>query len=91
MDDTTAVVSVNIPATASVAKNGTVTLTASKTPADASVTWSSSDTTIATVTSGGVVSGVLEGTAVIVAKATKSGSEAIATCVLTVTAEQGEG
>lgn len=75
---------------ATVAVDGTVTLTASKNPADAVVTWSSSDETVATVTSGGVVTGEAAGTAVIVAKATKSGVDAVATCVVTVETA-GEG
>lgn len=67
---------------------GTVNLIASVSPVDATVTWVSSDEDIATVVDG-TVTGVAAGIAVIVAKATKSGEEAVATC--TVTVEAGEG
>lgn len=75
-----------------IADGDTETLTA-KTAAGATVTWSSTDTTVATVTSGGVVTAEAEGVCVITAKASKSGELAIASCNVTVTAaeEQGEG
>lgn len=78
---------------ATIEENKTLSLTATATTG-ATVTWSSSDTSVATVgASTGLVSAVDEGVCVIMAKATKSGDEAIATCTVTVTAaeEQGEG
>lgn len=74
--------------TASVAVGSTVSLIASKNPTEATVTWSSSDEDIATVADG-IVTGVDEGLAVIVAKATNSGEEAVATCTVTVVAGEG--
>lgn len=78
---------------ASVEDGKTLTLTATKNPDDATVAWSSTDTSVATV-SNGVVTGEAEGVCVITAKATKSGESAIATCIVTVTPAQeteGEG
>lgn len=76
---------------ASIEDGKTLALTATATPVDATVTWESSDTDVATV-SNGTVTAVDPGKCVIIAKATKSGEEAIATCIITVTeAEQGEG
>lgn len=60
----------------------------------ASVTWASTNTSVATVTAAGKVEGVAAGQCVITATATKSGETEIATCIVTVTpaAEtQGEG
>lgn len=75
---------------ASVADESTLALHATAT-SGATVAWSSSDTSVATVgASTGVVTGVAEGVCVIMAKATKNGESAIATCNLTVT-EGGEG
>ena len=68
----------------------TLALTATKNPNDATVTWASTDTSVATV-SNGVVTGEAEGVCVITAKATKSGESAIATCIVTVTEAEGEG
>lgn len=76
---------------ASIEEGKTLSLTATKNPNDATVAWSSSDTSVATV-SNGVVTAVDEGICVIIAKASKSGDEAIATCTITVTAAtEGEG
>lgn len=78
---------------ASIEDGKTLTLTATKNPNDATVAWSSTDTSVATV-SNGVVTAEAEGICVITAKATKSGESAIATCIVTVTpAEEttGEG
>ena len=74
---------------ATVAADDTLSLTATAT-AGATVTFASTDTAVATVNSStGVVSGVAAGVCVITAKATKSGGQAMATCVLTVTAGEG--
>ena len=54
----------------------------------ASVTWESSDENVATVTSGGVVTAVDPGVCVIIAKATKDGEAAVATCTVNVTAAE---
>ncbi|MDE6032062.1 MAG: Ig-like domain-containing protein [Oscillospiraceae bacterium] len=64
----------------------TDTLTATITPADStdSITWTSSDTAIATVDQTGKVTAVAEGTATITAKAN---DEAFADCAVTVTAK----
>ena len=69
--------------TATVAASGTVTLTATTVPADAVVTWSSSDSTKATV-SNGVVTGVASGSATITASITVDGTNYTATCAVTV-------
>lgn len=50
---------------------------------DANITWTSSDTSIATVSADGLVTGIKEGTVVITAK----GSEKTATCTITVRAK----
>lgn len=65
--------------------NQTVQLTATVTPADSddtSVTWSSSDTAVATVSDSGLVKAVAPGTATITVK-TNSGSK-VATCIIRV-------
>lgn len=71
------------PSTASVAVNGTTTLTAALTPAGATgdISWSTSNAAVATVTAGGVVTGLTAGTAVITAT---SGTFS-ASCTVTVT------
>ena len=64
----------------------TITLTATVLPenaTDKSVTWSSSNTDVATVDAGGVVTVKAEGSAVITAK-TNDGTELTATCSITV-------
>ncbi len=66
--------------TASVTVGSTVTITATS---NNTVTWSGSDTTIATVSTTGVVTGVKAGTATITAKA---GTKTV-TCTVTVTAQ----
>ena len=73
--------------TETVAVGSNKTLTATATPNDATVTWESSDTTKATVTSGGKVTGVGAGEVTITAKATTLAGTATASCVVTVTAE----
>ena len=76
---------------ASVEEGKTLALHATAT-AGATVTWESSDTSVATVgASTGVVSGVDAGSCVIMATATKDGAADIATCVLTVTEAESEG
>ena len=69
---------------ATVAEEGTVKLTATTTPANATVTWASNDTDVATV-SGGVVTGVAAGYAVITASITESTVTYTDICTVTVT------
>ena len=72
---------------ASVEKGKTVALTASVAPSNAinkAVSWSTSNSSVATVSSTGVVTAVSKGTAVITATA-KDGSGKSATCNITVT------
>lgn len=71
--------------TTSIAKNANETLTATTSPAAAVVTWASSNTAVATVTSGGVVAGVAAGTSTITASITVDGQTFRDTCVVTVT------
>lgn len=71
--------------TAEVAVSGTVTLNATTIPNGATVTWTSSDSTKATV-SNGVVTGVAEGSATITASITVDGTSYTATCAVTVSA-----
>ena len=71
--------------TTSIVKEATETLTATTTPVGATVTWSSSDEDIATVTSGGVVTGVAKGTATITASITVEHKTYTATCNVTIT------
>ena len=73
--DTEAVTSLSLSqTTASIAAGATVTLTAKVDPSTAAVTWSSSDTSVATVANG-LVTGVAAGTATITASAgTKTAS-----------------
>ena len=69
-----------------VEEDKTVTLTATTIPAGQSVTWSSSNDSVATVTSGGVVSGELAGNAIITASITVEGVTYTDTCTVVVTA-----
>ncbi len=83
--DKVLVETVSLPQTASVAKGGTITLTAVVTPdnaTDPSVTWTSGNEKIATVANG-VVSGISVGQTTITATA-NDGSGKSATCVVTV-------
>lgn len=72
--------------TVTVAAEATTTLTATTTPAGETVTWTSSDSTKATVAAG-VVTGVAAGSATITASITVDGESYTDTCAVTVTAE----
>ncbi|MGN1418905.1 MAG: Ig domain-containing protein, partial [Acutalibacteraceae bacterium] len=81
------VTGVKLPKTASVSKGRTVTIDATVSPSNASnqaLSWSSSDKSVATVSSAGVVKGVKTGTAVITAKTQDGGYTA--KCTVTVSA-----
>lgn len=71
--------------TATVAAGSTVSLTATTIPAGETVTWSSDDTSKATVSSG-TVTGVAAGSATITASVTVGGKTVTDKCVVTVTA-----
>lgn len=64
----------------------TITLKANTEPEGATVTWDSDNDDEATVTSGGVVEGIAEGTVAITASVTDNGHTATDTCVVTVVA-----
>lgn len=63
------------------------TLVATVSPVSSEVTWASSNTAVATVSSGGLVSPVAAGTSIITAKITVDGAVFSATCTVTVTSE----
>ena len=69
--------------TAAITGTGTASITATTNPAGQTVTWSSSDETVATV-SGGTVTGVAAGTCTITGSIDVNGAKASATCVVTV-------
>ena len=69
-----------------VKEGANVTLTAGTVPAGETVSWSSSDSSVATV-SAGVVTGVSEGNAIITASITVDGVNYTDTCTVVVTAE----
>ena len=71
--------------TTSIVALATETLTATVVPDGATVTWTSSDEDIATVTSGGVVTGVAKGTATITATITVDYKTYTDSCVVTIT------
>jgi uncharacterized protein YjdB len=71
--------------TASVTAGGTVKLTATTIPAGETVTWTSSDASVATVANG-TVTAVGAGTATITASVGSGANTATATCTVTVTA-----
>ena len=73
------------PKNTTVKVGSTVTLTATKYPNTASVTWASDDDDKATVTSGGVVSGVAVGTVTITASITEGGVTKTDTATVVVT------
>ena len=88
-DDTLSIVLDRSRATVEEGKSLSLTATATT---GATVTWESSDTSVATVgASTGLVTGVDAGSCVIIATATKSGETEIATCILTVTEAESEG
>lgn len=64
----------------------TVTLTAGVAPSNATITWASSDTDNATVSSGGVVTAVAAGTATITASITVDGTTYKDSCIVNVAA-----
>ena len=66
--------SVRISGDSSVVKNSTKTLVATTTPAGGTVNWTSNNTSVATVNSSGVVSGVAVGKATIMATLSTDGS-----------------
>ena len=79
-------ISLDKPSLTFTAKNQTATLTATVLPSKAtnkSVTWTSSNTSVATVDANGKVTAVANGTATITAK-TNDGSNLSATCTVTV-------
>lgn len=77
-------------ASATVVEGNDVTIIATVIPSDADVTWQSLDTTVATV-SDGVVTGVAEGSTLIIASFVEDGKTYAASCSITVTASEGEG
>lgn len=81
------------PTEASVAIGNTLQLTATVTPSNASnkaLTWTSSNTSVATVNSSGLVTAKAVGTATITAT-TKDGTNMSATCAVTVTQQLATG
>lgn len=70
----------------SVTEGHTITLNASTIPTGKTVTFSSSNTSVVTVTSAGVVEGVAEGNAIITATITVDGVDYTDTCTVVVTA-----
>lgn len=70
-----------------IAKDATTTLTATTTPAGETVTWTTSNSSVADVTSGGVVSGEAAGSAIITASITVESVTYTDTCTVIVTEE----
>lgn len=73
-----------IPSNATVAVGDTLQLQAVKYPANATVTWTSSDTTKATVDSDGLVEGKAAGSSTITATITVDGTSYTDTCTITI-------
>lgn len=69
--------------TAAITGTGTASITATTNPAGQTVSWKSSDTAVATVSSG-TVTGVAAGTCTITGEITVNGATATAECVVTV-------
>jgi uncharacterized protein YjdB len=82
--DPAAATGVTVPATASVSAGGTVSLSATVAPTNAlqSVTWTTNKSSVATVSTSGVVTGVFVGTATITAT-TSNGKSANTTVTVT--------
>jgi hypothetical protein len=79
------------PNTATIEVGATRTLAANVTPENAddrSVTWSSSNTAVATVTQAGIVTAMSAGTAIVTARS-NSNQAVMSTCVVTVEEERG--
>ena len=70
--------------TANINTGTTTTISAIVNNSNSSVSWSSSNTSIATVNSSGVVTGVAKGSATITASITENSTQYTATCVVTV-------
>ena len=87
--DSTATSIVLNKASLTVGEGLTATITATVTGSSESVTWQSLNTSVATVTSGGVVEGVSEGSTIIIASINEEGVTYSAQCVVTVTAAEG--
>lgn len=87
--DSTATSIVLDKASLTVGEGLTATITATVTGSSESVTWQSLNTAVATVTSGGVVEGVSEGSTIIIASINEDGVTYSAQCVVTVTAAEG--
>lgn len=90
-DDETASIRLDKTALSMTVGGDTETISAIVTPADASVTWDSTDTSVATV-SDGIITAVGAGTCAITASITEDGITYMATAIITVSASQeGEG
>ncbi len=87
--DSTATSIVLDKASLTVGEGLTATITATVTGSSESVTWQSLNTSVATVTSGGVVEGVSEGSTIIIASINEDGVTYSAQCVVIVTAAEG--
>lgn len=70
----------------SIVEGDEITLTAETNPAGETVTWSSSDSSVASITSGGVVTAEAEGNAIITATITVDGVDYTDTCTVVVEA-----
>ncbi len=83
------ITSIAIPSAATVAVGETTTITPTVLPAKAAnrtLTWNSGDTTIATVSAAGVVTGIMQGTVTVTATATDGSGVVSNDCTVTVTA-----